>query len=136
MKLTVIGRLMWTQFDQSAEQTGMTRAKWTLIAAVAHAPGETQRAIASALQLSEVTVGRLIDRLCEDGYLERKENPDDRRSYRVYLTPAAQPVLDQLSELADTHTRQAFSGLDDKDLSKLEALLDIISRNIGAFRSE
>ncbi|MGB8366163.1 MAG: MarR family winged helix-turn-helix transcriptional regulator [Rhizomicrobium sp.] len=136
MKLTAIGRLLWLSFNQSAERIGVTQAKWTLIAAVARNPGATQRSIASALHVTDVTAGRLIDRLCEDGYIERRENPDDRRSYRVYLTPAARPVLDRLREIAAAHTDEAFAGLDDKDMEKLGALLDVISRNVGAVRGQ
>ncbi len=136
MKLTAIGRRLWLSFNQSAERIGVTQAKWTLIAAVARNPGATQRSIASALQVTDVTAGRLIDRLCEDGYIERHENPNDRRSYRVYLTPAARPVLDRLGEIAAAHTEEAFAGLDDNDLAKLGALLDVISRNVGALRGQ
>jgi DNA-binding MarR family transcriptional regulator len=136
MKLTTVGRQLWLQFNQSAERTGITRAQWTLIAAVSHRPGATQRVIATTLQVTEVTAGRLIDQLCEDGYLERHANPDDRRSYSVYLTPKAQPVLDQLGELAQTHTDQAFAGLSASEVDKLGQILDKIAGNIGALRGK
>jgi MarR family transcriptional regulator, transcriptional regulator for hemolysin len=129
-KLTVLTRHLWLKFDQSVEKKGVTRAKWTLMAAVSRHPGATQRAIATILQVTDVTAGRLIDSLCADGYLERLENPDDRRSYRVYLTPAAQPGLDLLRDLGTIHAREAFAGFADDDLAKFESLLDAISRNI------
>src|SRR5580658_7883475 len=81
LKLSVIARQLRLSFDQSAERSGLTRAKWTLIAAVARAPGATQRVIAEALEVREITAGRLIDRLCEEGYLRRDANPNDRRAY-------------------------------------------------------
>ena len=133
-KLGVIARQLWMNFGQRVEKLGVTRAKWTLIAAVAREPGATQRTIATLLQVTEATAGRLIDRLCTDGYLERRENPGDRRSYRIYLTPAAQPVLERLGDVASVHLNEAFVGLSDKDLAKLELLLDAISRNIGPSR--
>jgi DNA-binding MarR family transcriptional regulator len=132
LKLAAINRKLVQQFNQSAEAEGMSRAKWTLIAAVNRIPGATQREIASALDVTEVTAGRLIDRLCEDGYLERNENPEDRRSYKVYLTPAAHPVLERLGEIAGVHTGKALAGLSDEDLAKFDAILDVISRNTGA----
>ena len=136
LKLATLSRQLWSRFDQSVENTGLTRAKWTLIAAVGRLPGATQRSIAAALQVTEVTAGRMIDRLCEDGYLVREENPDDRRSYRVFLTSAAQPVIDQLGEVADEHTKEAFAGLDDEDLSKFESYLDIILGNTCTGRNQ
>ena len=123
------------RFDQRVAQAGITQAKWRLIAAAAHWPGATQRTIATELEITEAAAGRLIDRLCSDGYLERRENPDDRRAYCVYLTPAAQPVLDRLGEVATLHEREAFAGLDKEDLVKLDALLGVIYRNVSDSRS-
>ncbi|SDC53471.1 transcriptional regulator, MarR family [Sphingomonas sp. YR710] len=132
-KLTVLSRQLWLNFDQGVERAGLTRAKWSLIAAVARAPGTTQRVIATMLQVTEVTAGRMIDRLCADGYLERREDPQDRRAYRVHLTPAARPVLDQMSQTATIHTNAAFAGLEEEDLAKLEDILEIMSKNIAMF---
>lgn len=83
------------------------------------------------LQVTEVTAGRMIDRLCEDGLLERRQNPQDRRGYCVYLTPAAKPMLDQLSEAAAAYEAAAFAGMNDDDLARLDELLDMIVRNIA-----
>jgi DNA-binding MarR family transcriptional regulator len=131
-KLTVISRQLWQQFDQNVQSSGVSRAKWGLIAAVSRSPGATQRAIANMLQVTEVTAGRMVDRLCEDGLLERRENPQDRRGYCVYLTPAARPLLDRIGAAATIYEAQAFAGLSDDDLVRLEALLDTIARNIAA----
>src|SRR3982074_3285403 len=124
LKLTVVARQLRVTFDQSAEQSGLTRAQWHLIAVVARSPGATQRTIAEALEVREITAGRLVDRLCEDGYLRRDEHPTDRRAYSVYLPPAAQPVLDKLDELAKVHEGAIFAGFEGEDLKRLEALLD------------
>jgi MarR family transcriptional regulator for hemolysin len=134
--LTVIARQLRVAFDQSVEQSGLTRAKWTLIAAVARNPGATQRTIAEALEVREITAGRLVDRLCDEGYLRRDENPSDRRAYCLYLTPAAQPVLDKLDELAKIHEAAIFAGFEAKDLERFDALLDGIARNLSDFRSQ
>lgn len=131
-KLTVISRQLWQQFDQNMQSSGVSRAKWGLIAAVSRSPGATQRAIAAMLQVTEVTAGRMVDRLCEDGLLERRENPQDRRGYCVYLTPAATPLLDRIGEAAAVYEASAFAGFSDDDLVRFEALLDIIAGNIAA----
>ncbi|MDB6104151.1 MAG: MarR family transcriptional regulator [Gammaproteobacteria bacterium] len=132
----MIARQLRVAFDQSVEQSGLTRAKWTLIAAVARNPGATQRTIAEALEVREITAGRLVDRLCDEGYLRRDENPSDRRAYCLYLTPAAQPVLDKLDELAKIHEAAIFAGFSAEDLERFDALLDGIARNLSDFRSQ
>jgi len=135
LKLTVVARQLRVSFDQAVEQSGLTRAKWNLIATVARNPGATQRMIAEALEVREITAGRLVDRLCDEGYLKRRENPKDRRAYSVYLTPAAQPLLDKLDELAKVHEAKIFDGLTADDLEKLDAYLDAIADNVSNVRS-
>jgi MarR family transcriptional regulator, transcriptional regulator for hemolysin len=135
LKLTVIARQLRVTFDRSAEQSGLTRAQWTLIATVARNAGATQRIIAEALEVREITAGRLVDRLCKEGYLERQENPSDRRAYRVYLTRASQPLLDKLDELAKIHEAAIFAGFKAPDLEQLDAYLDVIARNLSSIRT-
>ena len=134
--MSIVARQLRVTFDQSAEQSGLTRAQWHLIAVVARYPGATQRTIAEALEVREITAGRLVDRLCDEGYLRRDENPSDRRAYCVYLTSAAQPLLDKLDELAKVHEGWIFGGFEPEELEKLDMLLDRISRNLSEFRAQ
>jgi len=136
LKLTVLARQLRISFDQAVEQSGLTRAKWTLIAAVARHPGATQRLIAEALEVREITAGRLIDRLCDEGYLKRQESPNDRRAYSVYVTPVAQPVLDKLDELARIHENLIFAGFKPEELETLDEMLETMSRNLSNVRSQ
>lgn len=135
LKLTVIARQLRQRFDRQVEGDGLTRGKWSVIVAVARNPGATQRTIAALLEIREVTAGQLIDRLCADGYIERREHPKDRRAYCVHLTPAAQPLLGRLNEVAKIHEDQTFIGIDDADLSRLDAILDTVARNLATSRS-
>ena len=136
VKMTVIARQLRQRFDQVVEGDGLTRGKWSVIVAVARSPGATQRTIASMLEITEVTAGQLIDRLCVDGYLERREHPKDRRAHCVHLMPKAQPLLGRLNEVAKMHEDQTFTGLDDADLKKLEAMLDVVARNLALSRCQ
>jgi MarR family transcriptional regulator for hemolysin len=136
LKLSVLARQLRVTFDQSAEESGLTRAQWHLIAAVSRNPGATQRMIAEALEVREITAGRLVDRLCEEGYLRREENPADRRAYCVHLAPAAQPLLDRLDSLASLHEGLIFAHFGTEDLEKLDTLLDKIARNLSEFRAQ
>jgi MarR family transcriptional regulator for hemolysin len=134
-KLTVIARQLWQRFDHIVESDGLSRAKWSMIVAVARNPGGTQRAIASLLEIKEATAGQLIDRLCADGYLERREHPKDRRAYCVYLTTAAQPLLGRLEAIAKVHENETFAGIEENELVLLNALLERVARNLATSRS-
>lgn len=81
--------------------------------------------------MSEASAGRLIDRLCADGLLERRERDDDRRARAVYLTDAAQPLLEKLAEIAREGEEEMFKGFSPEDLDRLEELLNRIYENVS-----
>lgn len=131
LKLTVIARQMRKSFDQRVASIGVTRSQWTLIAVIANRPGVTQREAAAVLEMSEASVGRLIDRLCADGLLERHRKDDDRRAHCVFLTDAARPILEKISVIGKEYEDLTMAGLNADDLAALERYLDVIATNLG-----
>jgi MarR family transcriptional regulator for hemolysin len=131
LKLTVLTRQMHKRFDQSVASIGVTRSQWTLIAVIARHPAVTQREIAEILEMSEAAAGRLVDRLCADGLLERRPKEDDRRAYCVHLTEAAGAILEKISLVANEYEKVVFAGFRDDDLKRLETYLSMIAANVA-----
>ena len=132
----MIARQIRKLFDASVGGIGITRSQWTTIVVVSKRPGATQRAIAEVLEMSEASAGRVIDRLCADGMLERRPKADDRRAHTVWVTPAAAPVLDKLSKVATEHEQTVFAGLDEDELDTLERLLGKVYANVTERKGE
>lgn len=130
LKLPVISRLMRTRFDLSVAQHGVTRSQWTLIAIVASRPGASQRTIAEILEVTEAAAGRLIERLCSDGLLERRQDESDKRAWRVYLAPGATPLLDILTRAGLAIETRSFEGLSLDEQRQLATLLDKVYSNL------
>lgn len=129
VRLTVIARQLRNLFDRHVGDLNVTRSQWSMIVVVARRPGATQRTIAEALEMSEASAGRLIDRLCAEGLLQRRERDDDRRARAVYLTEKAEPLLAKLADLAQIHEERLFRGFSDEELDQLLTFLDRIYRN-------
>ncbi len=132
LKMTVLTRQMHKRFDQAVASIGVTRSQWTLIAVIARRPAASQREIAEILEMSEASAGRLIDRLCADGLLERRPKEDDRRAYCVHLTESASAILEKISLVATEHEKEVFAGFADDDLIKLDTYLSMIAANVAA----
>lgn len=130
MHFTIVGRMMRKMFDRQVAALGITRSQWTMILAVTHNPGATQRTIAEQLGMSEASAGRLIDRLCSENLLERRAREDDRRAHAVYLAPASRPLLDDLSTAGNLLEARLFRDFDQADLDELERLLDRMRANL------
>lgn len=81
--------------------------------------------------MSEASAGRLIDRLCADGLLERRARDDDRRARAVYVTDAAEPLLSKAAEVGKAIGERIFQGLEDAQLAQLEQSLGVIYDNLA-----
>jgi MarR family transcriptional regulator, transcriptional regulator for hemolysin len=127
-----VARLLRTYADQKAAQYGMSRAKWAVLARLDRFEGLKQTELADMLDLQPISLTRLLDSLCANGLIERRADPDDRRAKRLFLTPAARPLLDRLGDLAEELMGTALAGLDQRDSKVLLAQLSTIKDNLRA----
>lgn len=122
--LNDVARLLRTCADQKAAEFGMSRAKWAVLARLDRFEGLKQAELADMLDLQPITLTRLLDGLCENGLIERRPDPGDRRAKRLFLTPAARPLLERLGILGGELMDTALAGL---DASRVAALLEDLS---------
>jgi MarR family transcriptional regulator, transcriptional regulator for hemolysin len=125
-----VARLLRTYADQSAAQFGMTRAKWAVLARLDRFEGLKQTELAEMLDLQPISLTRLLDGLAQNGLIERRPDPEDRRAKRLYLTPAARPLLERLSELGEDLMETALAGLQPSDINALLAHLATVKENL------
>jgi DNA-binding MarR family transcriptional regulator len=119
-----------TYADQSASRYGMTRAKWAVLARLDRFEGLKQAELAEMLDLQPISLTRLLDGLAENGLIERRPDPDDRRVKRLYLTPDARPLLERLTELGEDLMETALAGLAPADVSGLLGHLATVKENL------
>ena len=67
---------------------------------------------------------RLVDKLKEKGFLERRECPTDRRRVDILISDAGLDMIDRASKAIDTSRTMVFSQLTDEDAVVLSRLLD------------
>jgi MarR family transcriptional regulator for hemolysin len=125
-----VARLLRTYADHEARRFGMTRAKWAVLARLDRFEGLKQAELAEMLDLQPISLTRLLDGLADNGLIERRPDPDDRRAKRLFLTPAARPLLGQLTELGENLMETALAGLAPADNAALLASLATIKENL------
>jgi MarR family transcriptional regulator for hemolysin len=77
-----------------------------------------------------ITLTRLIDRLCENGLIERRSDPSDRRAKRLFLTPAAKPVMERLTAVSEKMMARVLTGLDRPAREAVVASLATVKNNL------
>lgn len=124
-------RIMRRVYDRSASALGVTTAQWRLLLRLSREPGLKQVELAERLDVEPITACRIVDRLEEAGLVERQRDPDDRRAWRLELTPRAAPILEKLRLLAEEMSAEAFAGLSPGEIEFLRAALAKIRENVG-----
>lgn len=125
-QLVETSRLLRTYVDQRARQHGTTRAQWGVLARLRRQEGLNQAALAELMDLQPISLARLLDRLQGQNLIERREDPADRRAYRLYLTPAGRALVDELDEVRTEIAQEVLGGVNDASiLAALDALAAI-----------
>ena len=128
--LNDVARLLRTYADQKARQFGMTRAQWAVLFRLERNEGLKQSELAEMLDIQPITLTRLIDKLCDHGWIERRGDANDRRVNRLYLRKAARPLLGKLAGLRSELTATALDGINPADAHRLLDQLDRIKENV------
>jgi DNA-binding MarR family transcriptional regulator len=124
-------RLMRRAFDTRVRSRGVTRPQWRVLGLLSRYEGSSQSALAEMMDVEPITLARMIDRLAESGLVERKPDPNDRRAWRLFLTPLGTSNLEQLKPDAVALFDDALSGLSSDERVKLEAMLNVIRSNLS-----
>lgn len=125
-----VARLLKTYADQRARQFGISRAQWAVLIRIERTEGLKQSELAELLDLQPISLTRLLDRLAGNGLIERRADPNDRRANRLYLSPAAKPLLSRLSELGAGMMETVLEGLDAKSIERMLKQLVTVKDNL------
>lgn len=127
-----VSRLMRKRFDRRAHSIGLTRAQWSVIAHLHRNEGVNQSALAESMDVQKITLARLVDRLEQAGWVERRPDPADRRANRLYLTRKVAPMWERMRELAGEVFAEALDGLAPGEQDRLIDWLLAVKRNLAA----
>ena len=129
-----VARHMRVYADQMAEAHGLTRAQIIVMARLEHQPDVSQNELAACAEVAPMTIARLIDRLEELGLVKRCPDPDDRRIWRLRLTPAAAPLLREIGSLRTKLRGVITQGIDPAVLEAMTTGLRQMKENVTSRR--
>jgi DNA-binding MarR family transcriptional regulator len=122
----LLKRLGWAIKDRTFaafEEVGESPYHYSILAVLEESPRETQATIADALGYDKSWLVGLLDELEEDGSIERRRDPADRRRHLVSLKPAGKKKLARLRAISQRVEDEFFAGLEPAQRESLHALL-------------
>jgi DNA-binding MarR family transcriptional regulator len=79
---------------------------------------------------------RILDRLANKGFIERRPDPGDRRAFTIVLTAAGEKLVDQAVNSFTGYLDQVLSGVDEPDEVVCRRVLQQIARNLDGLAPE
>jgi len=125
-----VARLLRRDFDRRVKDLGLTRTQWLVLAHLFRQDGQTQSELATELEMERAPLGRIIDRLEENGWIKRTADPKDRRVNRVQLTNKFEPHKDDLLLAAEKLYETAFADIPNDDLERMIDNLQRAKQNL------
>ncbi|MDE2228575.1 MAG: MarR family transcriptional regulator [Alphaproteobacteria bacterium] len=124
-------RLYGKRFDHKARALGLSRAQCHVLFRLAVNEGANQARLAELLELEPISLARMIDRMEEAGWVERRADPADRRARLLYLTSKAKPIFDRIVALGAETRGEALTGISPADRDRMIELLTQVRRNLS-----
>ena len=131
--MSAFGRQQAAFADETARffmDVDLTMAQFRAVAALRHWGRQTGRDLAKRLCVTPGTLVPLIDRLEEQGYLNRVPDTEDRRLTWLELTPKADRLFQRLWGMGATRLSVAISRLIPRDRRELRRLLNQVADHL------
>jgi DNA-binding MarR family transcriptional regulator len=126
-----VARLLKRRFEQKAKALGLTRSQWQTLAYLNIHEGIQQGKLADILEIESITLVRILDKLEERSLIERRQHPNDRRVWQLYLLDAARPLIAEMQVIGDATRAEALAGVSTADRERLLRILKTMKGNLA-----
>lgn len=126
-----IWRLARRRFHDDPNIQAMTLSQARALHLISRHEGIKQVELADLLDITPMSVVRLVDQLVGEGFVERRPNPADRRAHLLYLMPAANQQLDIIHEVGNRLWADALHGLSEEEQENFLRTLNLIHHNLA-----
>lgn len=126
-----IGFAVGRRFKEILAPLGLEPREFALLRAVAAAEGLSQQAMGERLMIPASRMVAFVDALEARGLLERRHNPEDRRTRELYLTDAGRKLLERAFTVASDYERDLCADLDEEERERLLDLLQRVGPRLG-----
>lgn len=132
--LSQVGILASQRFARRIAEIGLHPPQFRVMNMIDAAEGRSQQAIAEAIGAPASRMVAIVDELEDQGLVERRPHPSDRRVRALYLTAAGRRMLARGRKIAGEHEEEMMRGLTGADRDRLVALLQkvVYEQGIGS----
>lgn len=109
---------------------GVTVEQWMVLGRLAEGDGITQRELARRNGQDPTTLTRILQKMERKGLVERLDDREDRRAFRVVLTKQGRRLQAELAAVALEGVPALTAGMTARDVRELKRLLGLLFENV------
>lgn len=110
--------------DRRLKALGMSQASWMAVSAIArHAAPLSQRELADELGVETATLVPLLNRLAEQGLIERAMTDNDKRKRLLVATPKGEALYHEVRQVADRFREDVLTTITPEEQQQVRAVL-------------
>jgi MarR family transcriptional regulator, organic hydroperoxide resistance regulator len=107
----------------------VTSEQWGIMARIRESEGVNQNRLSANTTKDRHNITRILSRLENRGFIERRPDEGDKRAYRIFLTDDGRSVYERLTSIVVDHGNQMINGLTRSELASLIRILEHIWNN-------
>ena len=130
-ELGYTSRVIHRQLTENLEELGLYQGQPQLLGFLMHHDGSSQREIGEWMDIRPATLTKMVTRMEKGGFLERRQDPEDKRSMQVFLTSKARDAMQILWENLQEQEELALRDFSPEEKDLLDRLLKKIQKNLG-----
>ena len=115
---------LYKAFDGQVRAAGLTSIEWRVLATLHDGEPLTVSQLAHEVLSKQPTVTKLVQRMCEQGWLSLQGDPADQRRTLVAVTPAGKRLVKPLVAQARQHETRVLRSLGSTEKAALLQLLE------------
>lgn len=129
-RMGAIARKMTRYYNNKLAPYGITIVQSWVLFYLFRQKSSSLKEIANAVQLDSPVVTGLVDRLVKEGLVIREEDPEDRRSLKISLTPRGRQVVEEIAPVVAEYNQRIRNIIPDNDAETFERALEALEREL------
>lgn len=134
--ISTIHRHMHIYIFKELQPYNIGKGQFIFLMTLINKDGISQEELSNVLNIDKGTTAKALKKLESQEYIERKQDPEDKRAYKVYITEKAKSIKPVLDRIKKNITEVLASDFTPEERDMTLDLLKRMAENIAQFTRE
>lgn len=129
-EIGMIARALDSISNIEFKEHDLTKGQYLYVVRICENPGIIQEKLAEMIKVDRTTAARAIKKLEMNGFIEKRDDPDNKKIKRLYPTEKGSNVYPFIKSENDYSNRVALEGFTEEEAEALFHFLQRVRKNV------